>query len=194
MGIDKSPRRKRLSSWHLHRCWCVVWLVICQFPIPVAHSHDSLSELNPDAWQRHLQVYHSEKCDTADCDPAGCSENSPADDHVHWHWILPGELTAGSFGSQSSDSPLPVTSPFGFWGGVLGQCPGQTDAAVEPSSATSLLSSTFQNAWDPSSALATPLPSVNYITLTKYAPSPWSSFAQSYVGVSLRQLIGVCLV
>ncbi len=89
---------KRLPKWHFLRCWCLVWLVFCQFPHPVAHSHDQLALVDPVGLHHHLQAYHHAGGGLQlGCQSDSCAHRAP-DSPWHWHWVLPGELNVWSGG------------------------------------------------------------------------------------------------
>lgn len=194
MGTAKYSRRTNIAALRRYRCWCVAWIVLCQFPMPVAHSHDGLAHFNPQAWQDHLQVYHPESCPALDCNSVACSAHRPQDNDFHWHWVLPGEFVVDGLGSQSHDRPLPVSSLFGFWGECSEASTGQaTSAIVANSQVESLISYLLACHLGPGWFLKERLLSSTCEPLFA-RPTSWSSFTQSYVGVPLRDLIGVCLV
>lgn len=61
------------------RLMVLVWLLVSQFPLPMAHAHDSkVSELQ---LSKHVQMFHAE-------DP------KEADD-LHWHFVIPWKLACG---------------------------------------------------------------------------------------------------
>lgn len=194
MRSAKYSRRTNFATWRPYRCWCVAWLMLCQFPLPIAHSHDSLAHFNPQAWLEHLQVYHPEICPVLDCSSVTCSAHPSHDNEIHWHWVLPGEFVSVGLGSPSNDRTFPIGSPFGVWGECSGASTGQvTSVIVANSHVESLISFLLACHQGPGWLLKEPLPSLTCQPLLARSNS-WSSFTQSYVGVPLRDLIGVCLV
>lgn len=194
MGTAKYFRRTKFASWRPYRCWCVAWLMLCQFPLPIAHSHNGLAHSNPQAWQAHVQVYHPEMCSAQDCNEIACSAHQPQDSDIHWHWILPGEFAFDGLGSQSNDRTVPVSSPFGLWGECSGASMGQvTSLILAHSQVESLILCLLAYHQGPGWFLKER--SLSLTCEPRLARSTsWSSFTQSYIGVPLRDLIGVFLV
>ena len=105
--------------------WAVlVWLVVCQFPIPMAHSHEHHGEENGWSPTSHLFKHHSGQV----LEP----------DAFHWHFVIPWDLACG-LGDEadpiappltcchSSDAPSPIL-----------------DSAADP---TMPVSASFQSPW-----------------------------------------------
>lgn len=194
MRIAKYSRRTNFATWRLYRCWCVAWLIFCQFPLPIAHSHDGLAHSNQQAWLEHLQVYHPEICPVLDCSSVTCFAHSSHDNEIHWHWVLPGEFVSVGLGSQFNDRPFSVGSPFGVWGECSGASTGQvTSVIVANAQVESLI--LFLRACHQGTGwfLKQPLLPLTCVPLLARSTC-WSTFTQSYVGVPLCGLIGVCLV
>ncbi len=87
----------------------LIWMLACQFPLPVVHSHESLADAQYRLYQ-HLKLHH------------GIGETQPRGFHLHW--MMPGELTAeASFPCGGSDdercpfhrSSEPTPGVTGWW-------------------------------------------------------------------------------
>lgn len=196
MGIAVTPPRNRMSKWQPHRNWCLAWLILCQFPIPIAHSHDSLAVLNPVAWQEHLRTHHPE-LNALDGDfSAGCLNCSGEADRVHWHLMLPWELSLSGGADPSHQSVPLVASPLGLWGGTAGVDNATTvGVTVAASALEPKLDLCWLERWNVVGEGRSDLANFAGRGGTRcLCPSLEISFAQTYLGVSLRTLIGVCLV
>ncbi len=178
------------SKWHRPRCFALAWLLVCQFPIPIAHSHEQLAHQDPSGLVAHLKTHHDRTCHLAECD-AKC------DDDVHWHLVLPWDA-AGVSKSEQTPTGFPINAGFpvnagcvlGLWGGV------QLDLAGLPPDCElrSNLNACLCWALIAPNVLVEVLPSAGP-QAQLYGGLPHAhAFTQSYMGVSLCELICVCLL
>jgi hypothetical protein len=196
----KSTAYTRRSKWHRLRCWCLAWLIFCQFPVPIVHSHDSLAVLDPAVLRCHLQYHHADLCVLA---PGDCKQCGGTD--LHWHWLLPSELTWRSVDGEPA--PLPVPNCLGVWGGVDSTheqfSPTHDIAAdvVGGSGGLQLPGQEFGSSWNELSAALPPLwlsvellwQQLAGLATSEVDDAPCTSFAQSYRGVSVTDLVCVRL-
>ncbi len=195
MGTTIRPIRNRSNSWQRCRCWCLAWLILCQFPIPFAHSHDSLAGIDPVACHAHLRLHHAGLCGTNNSSGICCMKHAPAEDHVHWHWLLPGELLHGNADPGEGHPALPVCSTFGLWGGATGfpaelvQVACSTNSMVSIDCVVRSATGLWFETW--SSATLQGLESRHAGHMSSRF-GPWSSFTSSY-GVPPQALLCVSL-
>ncbi len=77
----------------------LAWMLICQFPLPLAHAHD-VWDIDSAAAEvrisRHLELYHAGSCLAPDC--------------VHWHYVIPWTLISGVGEEDDAMSPPGMTA------------------------------------------------------------------------------------
>lgn len=77
------------------RLLLLLWMIACQFPLPVVHSHETLRSTHA-SFRHHLRIHHSNH----EIQPLG----------LHLHWMMPGELTADASlacnGTDAGHCPL----------------------------------------------------------------------------------------
>lgn len=198
--IKKPTDIARRSPWRRVRLACLVWLVVCQFPLPVVHSHESLVSLDPLALRSHLQCHHADQVDCAQCD----------EHELHWHWLLPSELTWHSNGGENARLPM-GNGLMGVWSGGL-QSALQSSHVHDLGSDTTGAHNEASVGTVPRDVIADELlhltsPSLpaQYLNIelrlglrdSKCIADDGSirarSFAQSYLGISLADLVSVRL-
>lgn len=101
--------RRRLTYYV--KALVLLWMVACQFPLPLAHSHQAMFGGTLDA---HLRQHHACTIDTA----ADCSKQcAQTGDELHWHWMMPWDVV-----DEDGQPRLPQTlnlsiSPMAGWMG-----------------------------------------------------------------------------
>jgi hypothetical protein len=153
-----------------HRClqqWCVLgWLALCQLPLPIAHAHAGLADLESPTLAGHVQHYHASDLHTHE---------------LHWHWLMPWDLASRN---TDGNEPNPSALPAGC-GVVRGD--GIATRGLVGNVQPSLLY--FAGGVPPTSLAA----HVQLVTASRSLQNVGASFSQTYRGISMQSLIGVCL-
>ncbi|TWU24026.1 hypothetical protein Pla52o_19490 [Novipirellula galeiformis] len=163
--------RRSISSRCL-RIAALVWLLLAQFPLPVAHSHEAMGG---NSLNTHLARHHQ----VGDCvrDVRLLSEGEQ-NGGVHWHWFMPCDFPVPT--EDSSDLPHSAAfSPLGIWG-------NQGDSTLEDDVAClwDVLHLDARNCWF---ALEFPV----CIAPSLSDSMPRHSFTQTYLDVPLCTLVCV---
>ncbi len=154
----------------------LIWLILAQFPVPCVHSHDDLANDNPVAYERHLRLFHHDGLNQLAGWQGASAASCEHDQDFHWHYVLPWEL-----GMHESDGLVRPTSAsiFGMW--------------LSQNAATMASSSALLFACEPGRQPCHELFAVLACRESRRLLMS-NSFAQSYVGVSLQELVCVCLI
>ncbi len=102
--------RRRLTQYV--KALVLLWIVACQFPLPLAHSHQAMLG---DTLETHLREHHSCTGDSPADFPCNCS--TVCADELHWHWLMPWDRVDEDGQSRMPQTPNLASSPMTGWMG-----------------------------------------------------------------------------
>ncbi len=168
------------------KLFCLVWLLLAQVPIPYVHSHEGLANLDSLAYQRHLSIYHAHQ----EVRPAASlmgehgNANANVEDDLHWHLILPWDLAMRDADHLSQMTPPTIE---GIW--LLRNDEGSN--AIHELLADSELNHSCVG-FLPRACIAGE--AARESARLNFRVGSGRSFAQSFLDISIRELVCVCLI